>query len=83
MNLLKLSKNHFDKLYNDDIAEYKYDFEYIIDYICLPIVDSIIMSCTINDNNTITHNPEKYSNNYIFTFNFVIFYMTFIIFFEK
>ena len=64
MNLLKLSKNHFDKLYNDDIAEYKYDFEYIIDYICLPIVDSIIMSCTINDNNTITHSPEKYSNNY-------------------
>jgi hypothetical protein len=64
MNLLKLSKNHFDKLYNEDIAEYKYDFGYIIDYICLPIVDSIIMSCSIDENNTITHNPEKYSNNY-------------------
>jgi hypothetical protein len=54
MNLLKLSKNHFDKLYNEDIAEYKYDFGYIIDYICLPIVDSIIMSCSIDENNTIT-----------------------------
>lgn len=57
-NLFNLSQQRLDAIYSTDIAEYQYDFEYIISYWCLPMIDSIVLTSEINEDKVIIH-PEK------------------------